>query len=129
MPHAQLAAARLARQRKRGHQSRLERCFELLFVLRVVRLGVAQPLGHLRFQLLSFSQHLRVTQALHLGFERIDGRDQGHDALDVALVLGADEPGHNPVEDFFYAHAFLCRLPLAETALTPFRSFRLDGSP
>src|SRR3989442_15661974 len=77
-------------------------------------------------------QHLRVTQALHLKFKRFDGRDQGHDALDVALVLGADEPGHNPVEDFFYAHAFLCRLPLCGNCLHAFPLFpsgrgALDG--
>src|SRR6266481_8712277 len=35
---------------------------------------------------------------MHFGFARIDGRDDGHQFLDVAFVLGADKPGHDAVE-------------------------------
>jgi len=39
-----------------------------------------------------------IAERLHFGFARVDGRDDGLQFLDVALVLGADEPSDDAVE-------------------------------
>jgi hypothetical protein len=58
----------------------------------------------LRFHFDGFSHHLGVGERLHLRFEGVDLDDQGRDALDVALVLGADETSDKGVYDAIKFH-------------------------
>ncbi len=68
--------------------------------------GVFQGLGDLRFELWSLGGKLLIGERLYFGLERVNLRDERHDALDIALVLGADEAGHYAVEEYVYTHEF-----------------------
>jgi hypothetical protein len=59
---------------------------------------------NLGLQLNYFFQNFGVGQLLKLWPKRIDSADQRLDDLEVALVLSADEPGNNPVNQGIDSH-------------------------
>src|SRR5258708_26147833 len=58
-----------------------------------------------------------IAQRLHFAFARIDGGDDGHQFLDVALVLSADKSGDDAVEYLRCFHLG-CRSLLTVTRTT-----------
>ncbi len=97
--HIQEAAAGLAHQRERQHNRRLEGTLHQLPETRVTGVGVFELLPHLGFQLGKAIFELFVAQGFDFGFAGVDGRDEGLQFLDVALVLGADKAGDELVDE------------------------------
>ncbi len=83
VPHVQRPLARLADHGKRVGQQVVE------------RLAVRQPLA----QLARAASQLVVRQLLDFGFLGVDLQDDRPDALEIALVLRADDLGENRVEN------------------------------
>ena len=104
MPHAELPSPRFTHHRERRHQRRLQRLFAALLVLRIVEWEVAEAFLYLRPELRCFLEKLGVTQLLVFRRQGIDRIHQRLNLLDVALVLGADEPGDNPVDHGIDSH-------------------------
>ena len=107
MAHAQRAAAGFAHQREGRNHGRFERVGQALLVIVRLRVGVAETLLDFRFELEGFFAKFGVGQALVVRRQGIDRRDRGGQALNVPLVLGADEPGHYSVDDVFDSHGSL----------------------
>ena len=109
VPHVEEAAPRLARKRKGGNDHRLERLLYALLERGFRRVRVFQLFLDLRLQLLVSRLEIGVGERLHFRFAGVDGRDGRLDALDVALVFGADKSRDNSVEYLGCFHEWLCR--------------------
>src|SRR5258708_22097420 len=104
MPHAEFSPAGFAYQRKSRHQRRLQRFLASLLELRIVKRKVAETLFYLRAKLRDFLEKLGVTQLFVFRRQSIDRVYQRLNLFDVALVLGADEPGDHPVDHGIDSH-------------------------
>ena len=104
MAHAELAAARFAHQREGRHQRRFQRLLAPLLEFGIVERKVAEALLHLRPELRRLLQKLGVAQLLVFRRQRVDRVHQRLNLLEVALVLGADEPGDDPVDHGIDSH-------------------------
>ena len=105
MAHAELPAAHFAHQGKRRNQSGFQRFLAALLELRIFQRKVAEPRLHLRPELRLFSPESRRRSSFsNSGASAIDCVDQRLDQLQVALMLGADEPGNNLVDHGIDSH-------------------------
>ena len=104
VPHAEFPAACLAHQRERGHQRRFQRLLASLLELRIVERKIAETLFHLRSEQRGFLEKLGVTQLFVFRRQSVDRVYQRLNLLEVALVLGADEPGDHPVDHGIDSH-------------------------
>ena len=106
MAHAQRAAARFADQGERRDQGRLDRILQFLLVVGIGDLEAFHALEDLRPEFRRLRAQFLVGKFFHLRLERVDRLDEGLDALDVALVLRADEARNNAIYDSFNVHNF-----------------------
>ena len=97
MTHVQETAARLADQCECRYNRGLQRVLQFLFVAWLSGVGVFQLFPHLGAELRKTRFEPFIVKRPHFGFARVDGRDDGLQFLDVALVLGADKPGYDAV--------------------------------
>src|SRR5260370_29050044 len=133
MAHVQKAAAGFADQRERRDNRRLQRLLQLLFIGGFRRIGVLQLFLHLGAKLrkacskgfvrerpyatIARTTYSATNTASCASFKCVDGRDDGHQFLDVAFVLGADKSGYDAVEYLCCFHLG-CRRLLTVTRTT-----------
>src|ERR1700730_4397149 len=113
MPHAEFPPACFAHQRECGHQRRLQRLLASLLELRIVKREVAKTLLHLRAELRGFFEKLGVSELFVFRRQSVDRVYKRLNLLDVALVLGADEPGDYPVDHGINSHHYPFMLSLS----------------
>src|SRR5258706_16323868 len=118
MPHAEFPASSFAHQRKRGHQRGMQRFLASLLELRIVKRKVAETLFHLRAKLRGFLEKLGVAQLFVFRRQSVDRVYQRLNLLDVALVLGDDEPRDHPVDHGIDSHHNPFMLPISAASKT-----------
>ncbi len=109
--HVEGAPPGLADQGKRRDQCRIDRIAQLLLVVRIVALEPFHAALHLGLEGQRPLAQLGVGKLLHLRLEGVDLSDQRLNALDVALMLGADEARDDTVYYPFYIHVVWFRGP------------------
>src|SRR5215472_539018 len=116
MTHSDRSAAGLARQCKGLRQRWFERLLKLFLIVGIVPFQVFDALLHLCLEGRRTRHKVRVGELLHLRLERTDRRNGRLDALNVALMLRADETRDYAVDYLFNIH--LVSLPLCVARLT-----------
>src|SRR5437879_2837828 len=116
MTHVQEATAGFTDDGERGHDGGLE---SLAHGFAEGGFGGVQLLELLLngpFQILKARLQLIVAECFNFGFLLIDGGDTRLQLFYVALVLGADEAGDDPVENLCWIHEWLRLLVIFERA-------------
>src|SRR5579862_8863233 len=106
--HVQNAAAAFADHSKSFHQKLIENFIDCLDALGVeffpaVLIGIglvrnmSQAILYPLAEFIRFGAQLFIAELAHGGFERVNGLDSRHQALDLALVLGSEDLGYKSI--------------------------------
>src|SRR5882672_54761 len=116
MAHVEEATTSFADDSKGGHDGRLDSLAHGFAEGRFRGVQVLQFRLNGLFQRLKARLEVVIAERLHFGFVRVDGGDARLQLFYVALVLGADEAGDDPVENLCWIHEWLRLLVIFERA-------------